>query len=146
MQKAVDQLKIAVDRLDQRLTDQLTLNAEQNAESGLKTLLQALNDKADSQPGEEQPGESQQQSMPSDQIPMIAQLRLLKLLQQDLLERTTAFNESLMQQKKLSAPQLKLRKQLSTEQTDLAELSQELLELFNQLLPDDPEQNLEIQE
>ncbi|WP_417389037.1 hypothetical protein [Gimesia sp.] len=146
MQKAVDQLKIAVDRLDQRLTDEQTLNAEQNAESGLKTLLQALSDKADSQPGEEQSGESQQQSMPSDQIPMIAQLRLLKLLQQDLLERTTAFNESLMPQKNLTAPQLELRKQLSKEQADLAELSQELLELFNQLLPDEPEQNLEIQE
>ncbi|HAW28801.1 MAG TPA: hypothetical protein DCY03_11880 [Planctomycetaceae bacterium] len=83
--------------------------------------------------------------MPSDQIPIIAQLRLLKLLQEDILERTTEFNDTLTPQKQLTAQQLELRKQLSKEQADLAELSQKILELFNQLLPDNPEENLEIQ-
>ncbi|WP_417385475.1 hypothetical protein [Gimesia sp.] len=145
MEKAIEQLKTAVDRLDQKLTDQQTLTAEQNAESRFKSLLVALTDKRDSKQGDEQPGDSEQQLMPSDQIPLIAQLRLLKLLQQDLLDRTTAFNESLTPQKKLTAQQLESRKQLAIEQADLAELSQEILERFNQLLPDDPEQNLEIQ-
>lgn len=144
MNKAIDQLKTAADRLDQRLTDQLTLNAEQKAESRFKTLLQALNDKTDSEQAEAQPGEDPQ-IMPSDQIPLIAQLRLLKLLQQDILDRTTAFNEELTPQEKLTPQQLEFRKQLSKEQSDLAELSQEILQLFNQLLPDAPEQKLEIQ-
>ncbi|QDT92897.1 coiled-coil domain-containing protein [Gimesia algae] len=144
IEKAIDHLKTAVDRLDQRLTDELTLDAEQNAESRFKTLLQALNEKTDPEQTEEQSG-ANQQMRPSDQIPIIAQLRLLKLLQQDILDRTTAFNDALTPQKNITAKQLELRKQLSKEQADLAELSQEILELFNQLLPDDPEQKLEIQ-
>ena len=144
MEKAIDQLELAVDRLDQRLTDQQTLSAEQNAQSRFKTLLQALNAETESEQTEQQP-EDGQQMMPSDQIPIIAQLRLLKLLQEDILERTTEFNDTLTPQKQLTAQQLELRKQLSKEQADLAELSQKILELFNQLLPDNPEENLEIQ-
>jgi len=143
IEKAIDQFAIAVNRLDQRLTDQETLTAEQTAKSKLTELLHVLNEKP---PRNTEQSEQNQSAPQSDQISLVTQLKLLKLLQEDILNRTRSFNNSLSQQKKLTPDQIQQRKNLSKEQADLAELSTELLALLNQILSDDPEPKREFQQ
>lgn len=143
IEKVVDQLAITVNRLDQRLTDQETLTAEQTAKSKLTELLHVLDEKP---PLNDEQSEQNQSASQPDQISLVTQLKLLKLLQEDILNRTRNFNNSLSQQKKLTPEQNQQRKNLSKEQADLAELSSELLALLNQILSDDPEPIREFQQ
>lgn len=147
-EKIIDQLEFAANRLGERLTDQETLTAENIVKSKLSELLQILKD------GKSQ-NRNQNRSDPSqappqrtisqrDQISLVTQLKLLKLLQEDILQRTKSFNISIGQENKLTPQQIQQRKDLSKEQTDLAELSMELLARFNEPLPDDPKQIDEI--
>lgn len=130
IRKVRDQLEIAVIRLEERLTDEETLAAETGAQNRLKEILAILKYRKSTPNQESGDGTPSQQQMPTDQIPLVAQLRLLKLLQEELLQQTTRFNESVDQQKELTPEQQELRKRLSRDQADLAELSQELMSLF----------------
>ncbi|QDV19903.1 hypothetical protein Pan153_45720 [Gimesia panareensis] len=143
IQKVRDQLEIAVARLQQRLTDQETLTAENRAQSKLKEILQILKQRKSLQQGESEEGEPTLQP-PQDQIPLIAQLRLLKLMQEELLLQTTRFNESISQKKELTPAQQEHRKLLAEDQADLAELSRELMSLLNGSESDDTKQLPEI--
>ncbi|MFH1299528.1 MAG: hypothetical protein ABIK07_00605 [Planctomycetota bacterium] len=151
IEKVIDQLDIAVNRLEQRLTDQETLTAEQSAKSQLAVLLQILNDsqsQGGKQPDSNQPNQDAPQtgSPQSDQISLITQLKLLKLLQEDILQRTRSFNNSISPEKPLTPLQIQQRNHLAKEQAGLAELSMELLARLNQSLSDDPESVNEIQQ
>lgn len=136
-----DQLAIAVVRLEERLTDSETLAAETRAQEKLKEMLQILKQRQQQNRDQSQDGESDNNNSmpPQDQIPLIAQLRLLKLLQEALLQQTIQFNESIDQQKELTPDQQELRKQLAQDQADLADLSRELMLLLNSSQSDEPE-------
>ena len=137
-ERVIDQLNIAALRLDQRLTDEETLIAERSAKSLLSNLSQILDEKSnqDIQQDETQ-SDQNQNSAPSDQISLTTQLKLLKLLQANILNRTRSFNNTINPKKALTPEQVQQREALSQEQADLAELSLELLARLNQDLSDD---------
>ncbi|WP_339727300.1 hypothetical protein [uncultured Gimesia sp.] len=150
MEKVIDQLTITVERLDQRLTDQKTLTAEQTAKSQLTALLQILEEKAALDKAEPDQNQNQNspgsQAPPTNQIALLSQLKLLKLMQEDILNRTRSFNNSISQEKTLTPEQIEKRKKLSTEQTDLADLSMELLLKLDQAFSNDPDSEPEVQQ
>lgn len=150
-EKVADQLETAVKRLDQRITDNETLAAEKMAKEKLSELLRIL---TETQALEQKQPDSNLDSDPespktiisqTDQVSLVAQLKLLKLLQENILQRTRSFNNSLDQNKKLTSQQIQQRNELSKEQSDLAELSSELLLRFTQPPADDSEQFNEVQ-
>jgi len=147
LEKVIDQLEIAVIRLEQRLTDQETLTAEQAAKSKLIRLLQILDEKPKRDKTQNDTQSDQNQKFPQTvQISLVTQLKLLKLLQENILNRTRSFNNSISQKKKLTPEQIQQREELSKEQADLAELSMELLARLNQALSEDPEPKLELKQ
>ena len=129
MEKVIDQLTIAVERLDQRFTDQQTLTAEQSARSKLSALLKILEEKSslDNAQLDQNQSAPGSQAPPTDQIALLSQLKLLKLLQEEILNRTRSFNNSISDEKQLTPEQIQQRKDLSREQAELADLSMELL-------------------
>ncbi|QDT96152.1 DUF4175 family protein [Gimesia aquarii] len=140
-QKIIDQLDLATNRLGQRLTDKETLTAEKIVRSKLIELLKVLDDRKSQNQNQPDPAQDLPESIipPNDQISLITQLKLLKLLQEDILQRTKSFNQSISQVKTLTPQQIQERKDLSEEQAALAELSMELLARFNEPLSDDPQ-------
>lgn len=138
LKQVQEQLEIAVERLDQREAGEETQAAEQTAKAKLAVLLQILEEKAakNSAPPQQDQQLDQnapaQASPPTDQVAMLSQLKLLKLMQEDLLNRTRSFNNSLNKGKALTPEQDRQRQRLSKEQTDLADLSTELLHQLNQ--------------
>lgn len=149
IEKVIDQFTIAVERLDQRLTDQETLTAEQTAKSKLAELLKILEEKSanDNVQADQAPSSPDSDMQPpTNQIALLTQLKLLKLLQEDILNRTKSFNNSLSQENALTPEQVQQRTELSKEQADLAELSMELLLRLDQSPSDEPEPKREIQQ
>ena len=144
MEKVRDQLETAVIRLDQRLTDQETVTAEERAESKLTNILKILKQKSIQNSEPSQQGQNQAQP-PSDRVPLIAQLRILKLLQEELLQETTRFNDSVSKQKELTAQQHETRNRLSRHQADLAELSLELMSQFQNPQSGNQDQKREVE-
>jgi len=144
-EKIIEQLEIAVIRLEERLTDQETLTAQQTAKSKLQKLLEILDEKPKRDDSQNDTPSDQDQNFPqTDQISLVTQLKLLKLLQENILDRTRSFNSSINQQKKLTSEQIQQRNELSKEQADLAELSMELLARLNQNFSEAPEPKLEL--
>ncbi|MFK7777988.1 MAG: hypothetical protein QM501_07655 [Gimesia sp.] len=145
LENIIDQLEIAVVRLDERLTDEKTLKAEQVAKSKLLKLSEILDEKSqqDSALNSEVAYQDENSSQ-SNHISLVTQLKLLKLLQENILNRTKSFNNSISQGNKLSSEQILQRNKLSKEQAALAELSMELLARLNQNPSEKPESKLEL--
>lgn len=146
MEKIIDQFAIAVERLDQRLTDQETLTAERTAKSKLTALLNILKENSadqKSQPDQNQTPPGSQP--PTNQIALLTQLVMLKMMQEDLLNRTRSFNNVINQKQPLTQEQIQLRKELSKEQTDLANFSMELLLKLDQSQSDESDSELEVE-
>jgi|GEM_PF-3317629 len=94
VRRGVEEIKAAADRLGQRQTDAKTVSLEREAWSRLRNVVQALKAEAKSRrPDQEsQANENQQQernAKPDGGVPTVAQLQLLKIVQQDLLRRTS---------------------------------------------------------
>ncbi|QDT44380.1 hypothetical protein Pan241w_44890 [Gimesia alba] len=147
MEKVIDQLTIAVERLDQRLTDQETLTAEQSARSKLSALLKILEEKSSLDNAQRDQSQSAPgaQTPPTNQIALLSQLKLLKLLQEEILNRTRSFNNSISEEKQLTPEQIQQRNELSQEQADLADLSMELLLKLDQTHSDATDSEPEIE-
>jgi hypothetical protein len=115
----------AVELLDQRETGKPTVTAENNALRRFAALLEALKlDKAE--PGEnQQGGEGQggQKGPPRDGITSVAQLKMLKLMQQEINERTKALAERFDQTQKLTPEEMQEFEALSQDQASLADLA-----------------------
>jgi hypothetical protein len=73
-------------------------------------------------PGGEQGGGGGGGQQPGDGIPQMAQLKLLRALQQDVNERTESFGRSHSDPKKLTEPEKKELQELSQEQQELRDL------------------------
>ncbi len=91
--------------------------------------------------GKEQGGEQGSQP-PGDGIPSLAQLKLLKLMQEDVNERTKALQEAFQRKGNLSPEQLQEYSQLSEEQTQLADMVLNLSKPSDKPPEDDPGQAL----
>jgi hypothetical protein len=120
---ACGEMQRAGELLDERETGLPTQKAEQNALRRLAQLLESLKpDKPE--PGEQQQSGDQQgdpgNQQPGDGIPSLAQLKMLKLMQQDINERTLVLQEAANRQ--LTPDEQREYTALGEEQTALADL------------------------
>jgi hypothetical protein len=132
VQGAARDMRRAAQRLVERQTDELTVQAEQAAKQRFVDLLAALeadqSEAADANepPSAEQPSDSQTPN--EDAIPQLAQLKMLKTLQQDLIERTARLHGVRQAAPELSDDLRAELEALAAEQGQLAELTQNLIQ------------------
>ncbi len=125
---AADDMGQAADSLDRRETGPATQESQENAIRRLDQLAEALKPEPPAEPkpdDENQPAggdnnASKKQGTPSDGIPPIAQLKLLKLMQQEINSRIEALQQAVAD--KPTAEQLRQYKALSRQQGKLAEI------------------------
>lgn len=118
--------------LSKRQTGSETGELQSVTQTRLHNLLDAIESKpepkADSNQGpmpDEQPGMNDNPP-PSESFPAIAQLRVLRAMQQELLERTQKMNEQLPTAEEWTDEQTELVSRLALEQAGLAELTQRI--------------------
>lgn len=127
------EMQAAADMLSQGQTGSGVQTAEANALRRMEQLLEALNpDPPDDNQEQAQPpggggGENQQQNRPQDGIPDIAQLKMLKLLQQEINQRTQALESKYGLENELSEAQENEYQRLAAEQGRLANLLRQLM-------------------
>ena len=140
---AMREMDRAARGLDRRQADEPTQRAERNALLRLQQLQQALEqDDASGDDGQGQ-GDSGGQQPPGDAIQRLAELKLLKLMQQEINRQTTELEQQRLQNGELTDGQLQLLRELSDEQGRLAEL----ILKFGESSPDEaPEGMLDIEE
>ena len=140
---AAGQMQQAAEGLEGRETGETTLAAEKLAHARLTLLLEAL------KPDEPKPGKDggggaggggSGGAAPRDGISDVAQLKLIKLLQETINQRTEDFGESLDRQQPLSPQQQHRLAMLSDEQRQLADLVLDLSRPTTDNPEDDPEQ------
>jgi len=121
---AVRELDRAARGLDRQDTGAVTQQAEQNALVRLQHMQEALQqdraDPADDQPP--QPPDPDSQQSPSDAIRRVAELKLLKLMQQEIYRRTAELENARARTGKLTDEQAEAVQQLAEEQGRLAAL------------------------
>jgi hypothetical protein len=129
----------AADLLDQRQAGEPTQRAEANALKRFEQLMSAL--KTDGQQGDDenggegQGGDQQQGGEPTGSL---AELKLMKLMQEDLNSRTRALEETLDKTKQFTAEQQEEYAALGQEQGKLADLLLELTKPIGDKMKDDP--------
>lgn len=139
---AAAEMQHAADLLEEQKTNKPTKLAQANALRRVDQLLEALKQdeqEADPQQANTGQGPGAGQRPPGDAVPMIAQLKLLKLLQQEINMRTQMLEEQLGAKDKLSEDENREYNRLSREQGMLADLVQNLTKTMDQR----PEENLD---
>ena len=147
-------LKLATDRLGEKQTDAPTQALERDAVKKIESLLMVLKqdekpDPANTQqqpmPPEQQPDDekpkAEQAGPPGEALPQIAQLKMIKLLQEEYLERTQLLNTLRDKDGKLPPDAAAELDQLALEQDELAELTRNMVVKILQSRPekeDDP--------
>ena len=144
-------LKLAADRLSEQDTAVPTQTLENDAIRKIDSLLAVLKQdqkKAAKPPeGAQKPEELSQEPQaedekpqeaqpPGDTIPQLAQLKLLKSLQEEYLERTEMLDKFRDQDGKLPASMLAEKEELAREQAELADFTRALIVKFLQQQPD----------
>ena len=141
-------LKLAADRLGEKQTDAPTQALERDATKKIESLLAVLKqdekpDPAnatppmppDKQPDEKEP-KAEQAGPPGEALPQIAQLKMIKLLQEEYLERTRLLNDLRDKDGKLPPDAAAELDQLALEQDELAELTRNMVVKILQSRPD----------
>jgi hypothetical protein len=133
----------AVEQLEARDTGELAQAAEKNALRRFEQLLESLQpDKPEAggqkQQGEGQGGQQGGQQPPGDGIPSLAQLKMLKLMQLEINDRTQGLEEQFAKAKELSAEQQQEYQALAEEQSKLADLVLNLSKPKEDAPGDDP--------
>ncbi len=132
LRQAADEMDRAAARLSRRLTDEQTLDPERRARKRFADLVAALTQdqkaQADQQHPEQrdQPEQPDREGAPGELIALVAQLKLLKTMQEDLRERTTGFDRIREGNQSLDKEQQQELARLSEEQGRLAELAADL--------------------
>ncbi len=142
-------LKLAADRLSEKQTDAPTQALERDAAKKIESLLAVLKQevKPDQSKAEPPPMPLEQQlddekpkpeqaGPPGEALPQIAQLKMLKLLQEEYLERTRLLNDLRDKEGKLPPEAAAELDQLALEQDELAELTRNMVVKFLQSQPD----------
>ncbi|MBW3597595.1 MAG: hypothetical protein KY475_10005 [Planctomycetes bacterium] len=143
LQGVIREMLTTASRLDRAQTGDATQQSARAALDRLDRLAEALKDDPAPQgeqesPSGQEPGE-QQQRPPSDGIAAMAELKLLKLMQEELNQRTAALDEAREQQGELTPEQEQQLAELSAEQGRLAELLLNLGAATEENPEDDPE-------
>ncbi|MBI2824870.1 MAG: hypothetical protein HYX69_09305 [Planctomycetia bacterium] len=132
----------AAARLDQRDTGDEAVRAESSALARLEQLLAALapeegrpQEPSEGQAGEGQGGGGQQQGA----VRSVAELKLLKLIQEQINRRTQALDEARRESIELSAEQEREYAALSQEQGKLADMIANMMQVADEKPEDDPE-------
>ncbi|WP_435016661.1 DUF4175 family protein [Tundrisphaera sp. TA3] len=131
IKKASEGMETAAQRLQTLKTDEGTVRAQKLAALRLRQLLDSLKQeqgKKGGQQGGDQQGGGQQggQQGGGDGFPPAAQIKMLKMLQQEINERTDFFDELLRRHKELTPEQTAEIDQLHQDQGSLADLVRDL--------------------
>lgn len=146
LQSAADDMQAAVRRLEQRETGETTQQAAARALARLDLLLASL------EPDEDEPGDDAAAEQAGDQgadgatggsgltggISNLAQLKLIRLLQESILERTAALARRLEGRPGLTEEEQRQYDTLSKEQGALADLLLDLSQPTEERPEDDP--------
>ena len=140
-------MKLAADRLGERLTDKATQAHERDALRNIDRLLEVIHQekkknepqaKPEEKPEElanepqEQEEKPEEAEPPGDSLPQLAQLKLLKFLQQEYLERTEALEQFRDKDGNLPESMIEEKNELAREQAELADFTRNLIAKFLQ--------------
>jgi hypothetical protein len=132
-------MDLAAAQLERRQTGAATVEAERNALHRLQMLLDALTpEKPDGDSASETEGGGRQPGPQGDGVQTLAELKLLKLLQEEINLRTVELQQSASGQG-LTEPQRRECQSLSEEQGRLAVLVLELIRPADANADDDPD-------
>jgi hypothetical protein len=126
---AARQMEIAAARIAERKTDAETVAAETRARQRFVDLVESLKPEPGSRPAQEQAGESQgEQSsgQAAETVPQLAQLKLLKALQEDIVRRTEEL-DGMSRTGRLTPEQQAELSALAEEQGGLADMARSLM-------------------
>lgn len=139
-------LKLASDQLAQKETGAAVIALEKDALKKIENLLMVLKPEPppESQPQqspdgtkpEEQPDKPQQAGPPGESLPQIAQLKLLKSLQEEYLERTQLLDKLRDAKGNLPLAAAEELDELAREQAELADLTRDMIAKIMQSRPD----------
>ncbi len=143
---ACREMERAAKRLEQKLTDGETIAHENAAKNRFTDLVTALEPEKNQKPGaeENQAGagaDGKTNAGPqSDGIPHLAQLKMLKTLQEDLIRRTQELDKIQQAQGNLNDDQKQELDLLAGEQGFLADLTRNLTAQFSEAFQTEPEE------
>lgn len=148
LRRTARSLKVSADRLAEKQTDAAVVALERDALKKIDSLLLVLKtddskpgaDGAQPPPAGEQPeGEEkpQQAQLPGEALPQLAQLKLLKALQEEFLERTQLLDGMRDKDGKLPETAAQELEELAREQVELADLTRDLVVKILQRRPDE---------
>jgi len=144
LRQAAEEMERAAERLSRRLTDAPTVEAERQARKRLVDLVASLatepRDPSQRDPSEQpqEPEQAEEPGAPADPVSLVAQLKLLKAMQEDLRQRTASFDQSRVREKDLTEEQRQQLLRLAEEQRQLADLADELARAVLGAHGDDP--------
>jgi hypothetical protein len=132
LRQSAEEIRAAAERLGKRLTDAKTVSLESEAWSRLRNVVQALKAQAKPRPSSQQQASQGNENQNRENgpnteppVPAVAQLQLLKIVQQDLLRRTGDLDRQ--RKETTSAPDVADElERLTREQGDLAKLIERL--------------------
>lgn len=137
------QMQTAADRLSRRETDNVTITAERAAKQRFVDLIAALetekpNDAAQPTPSN---GGGADGQPPQDGIPQLAQLKMLKTLQEDINRRTLDLDAIRQRTGRLTSGQQAESDALVAEQGQLADLARNLTRAVTETFETEPDGN-----
>ncbi|MBT4865807.1 MAG: hypothetical protein HON53_11930, partial [Planctomycetaceae bacterium] len=129
-------MKITADRLDKRQTDQITIAAEEAAKRRFVELVDAL--KPEQSSGQSPPaggtGAEQQPPGATGAVPKLAELKMLKTIQEGLLRRTAEIDAQRRKNGRLSDEQQRELEAIASDQGRLADLARNLMQIINEAI------------
>lgn len=144
-------MKLASDGLGERQTDQAVQNLERDAVRKIDSLLAVLQQEKKKPDPQQKPAEKpeelgnepqaqeekpEQAQPPGDMLPQLAQLKLLKSLQEEYLERTQMLEKFRDKDGQLPPAMQEEKNELAREQAELADFARNLIAKFLQQQPD----------
>lgn len=147
LRRTARSLKMAADRLADKQSDAAVVSLERDAVKKIESLLLVLKQdppKAGAQAEQPQQGPKQeddepkpeQAPPPGESLPQLAQLKLLKLLQEEFLERTQFLDGLRDKEGKLPEDAARELEQLAVEQAELADLTRDMVAKLLQSRPE----------
>ena len=148
LRRTARSLKLAADRLADKQLDAAVLALERDAVKKIESLLLVLKpDEPQEKSGQagqptpseqdpDDPAKPQQSPPPGESLPQIAQLKLLKALQEEFLERTQLLDALRDKEGNLPPEAAKELEELALEQAELSDLTRDLVVKLLQSQPD----------
>jgi len=136
---AAREMTTAAARLADRKTDETTIRAERAARQRFVDLMTALEPEDESSQADAQPpaGEPEQPNgPPGEAIPHLAQLKMLRTLQQDLVGRTESLHQAQAESEETSEEVRERLALLAEEQGQIADLARNLTQALMQPVDD----------